>query len=51
METVTALGAPVNIGAPPVRGDPGRWVAQIQAKLHCWAATSPTVTLVESPVR
>jgi RNA-directed DNA polymerase len=30
--------APVNTGAPLVRGDPGEWVSQIQVKLHCWAA-------------
>jgi RNA-directed DNA polymerase len=36
-----AREAPVNTGAPPVREDPVRWVSQIQAKLHCWAAADP----------
>src|SRR5882672_10430152 len=36
-----AKGAPVNIGAGPVRDDPVGWVSQIQAKLHCWAVADP----------
>jgi RNA-directed DNA polymerase len=36
-----AREAPVNTGALPLRSDPVRWVSQIQAKLHCWAAADP----------
>jgi RNA-directed DNA polymerase len=41
MVAVTASVAPVNTGAPPVREDPAGWVAQIQTKLHRWAAADP----------
>lgn len=41
MSTVTTKDEPVNTGPPPAPGDPGRWVSQIQAKLHHWAATDP----------
>jgi RNA-directed DNA polymerase len=41
MDAVMAADAPVNIGAPPELGDQVRWVSQIQAKLHCWAAADP----------
>ena len=32
---------PRRIGAPPDLVSQGRWVSQVQAKLHCWAAADP----------
>jgi len=41
MDAVVATDAPVNIGALPDLSSQGRWVSQVQAKLHCWAAADP----------
>ena len=41
MDAVEATDASVNIGAPPDLVSQGRWVSQVQAKLHCWAAADP----------
>ena len=41
MDAVVATGASVNIGAPPDLVSQGRWVSQVQTKLHCWAAADP----------
>ena len=41
MDAVVATDASVNIGAPPDLVSQGRWVSQVQAKLHCWAAADP----------
>jgi RNA-directed DNA polymerase len=41
MEAVMATDASVNTGALPVCEEHNRWVSQIQAKLHRWAAADP----------
>jgi RNA-directed DNA polymerase len=41
MDAVRSKEAPVNTDAPPDEASRGRWVSQIQAKLHCWAAADP----------